>query len=138
MDKSFGVQAFDKEQHHAMVSAWWQAHKFGVIPKEYLPENGLLLSDDSGPLAAGFVYRTDSKMGWLEFMVTNPEANPIRRVKALRQLIVSLSALADSLGIGMLFTSSDNAGLVRLLEGAEFRKGDTLTTQLMRFANARS
>jgi hypothetical protein len=136
MPNPYQLAAFQKDLHHPLVAAWWEAHKFGVIPPEFLPENGLLLSDESGPIAAGFVYLSDSKMGWLEFLVTNPEANPIRRARALKHLITALTALADSLGVGMLFTSSDNPGLIRMLEGSEFQKGDTGTTQLLRLSHA--
>lgn len=124
--------SIDLEQHYPLIAGWWAKHQWAIIPKECLPQTGLIAVQGETPLAAAFLYRTDSAMGWLEFMVTNPDANPITRARGLKEVIKRLSSEAPHLGIKCLFSSTVNDGLVKILKGADFTVGDTNTTQLVR------
>jgi hypothetical protein len=135
MAKKFIFFPFDIAWH-PVICGWWEKHSFGQIPLSHLPKNGRIVADfeTNEPLAAGFIYMTDSKMGWLEFIVTNPHSNPITRAKAVDALVEELVLLSKDLGIECLFTSTTRDSLSKTLQKHGFRVGDTDTKQLIRSA----
>lgn len=125
------VRVFDFQKDYPAIVGWWQTHGFPPVPEAMLPVHGLMVEVDGLPLAAGFVYRTDSLMGWMEFLVSNPDAGIKIRSVALDTLIDGLTRVAKELGIQHMITTTNRSGLVRRLEKNGFQVGDTQTTQLI-------
>lgn len=127
------VLKFDHETHYPLAAEWWTRHKFGVLPVEFLPKNGLVIeADDGTPVCLGFLYLTDSAMAWIEYIVANPDAPITVRSDAVDLLIESLVNLSKTLGVGCLFTSTTLRGLTKRYEKQGFVIGDRGTTQLVR------
>ena len=68
------------------VASWWSKQKWPVIPSDHLPEHGFIVDG----IAAGFLYKTDSKFALLEFVIANPDTSKEDRSKALDLVIDSL------------------------------------------------
>jgi hypothetical protein len=125
--------AFEHKLHYAMICDWWTRQKFTPIAPELLPQRGLVVQSDEGiPLCVGFLYSTDSAMGWVEFIVGNPDARRRDVSHALDRLLECLVDLSKLIGHRALFTSSNLKGLVKRFTRAGFTIGDINTTQLVR------
>lgn len=120
------------EKDHAMLSAWWIKWNWPVMPHEYLPQLGLISSTNAEDLAAGFLYRTDSPIAWLEWLVGNPEAPKYERRKALNQVISALENEARLLGAKLIYTSASHSGLKKRLETLGFMKTEESISMFMK------
>jgi len=122
-----------KEDDYQKLVQWWSAWKFPAPPKEFLPETGtggLMVTCDSIDVCAGFIYFTNSKLVWIEFLVSSPEYRNKNRKEAIVYLIESLCYLAKSKGYIGAFTSLKHSGLINHYEKAGFVKGSSNTTEM--------
>jgi hypothetical protein len=100
---------------------WWLAWKdWGVNPsKDMLSQNGtggLLIEKNGVPIMAGFLYFTNSKVAWMEWIVSDPEYKEKDRVEALKLLINSLENIAKESGMKIILSIGRNKSLMAMHE----------------------
>ncbi|MDC0712174.1 hypothetical protein POL68_27150 [Stigmatella sp. ncwal1] len=88
---------FVPEQHFEQILRWNQARK-EVLTADILPQTGFILPGK----AAGFLYRTDSSVAWIENLVAAPELNREQRSVAIDAIVKAVSDEARKLGFKML------------------------------------
>lgn len=116
------------------LTHWWNWWRFPAPPREALPENGLggmMIMKGEESICAGFLYFTNSKLAWLEFIVSNPNYREKDRAEAIVILISELSNLAKEKGCVSVFTSLRNQNLIKHFEEAGFLKGSSNTTEMI-------
>ena len=100
-----------------------------------LPNNGtcgIMLSKEGITICAGFVYYTNSKMCWIEFVVSNPDYRESDRKEALVSLINELGEIAKSQGYKVAYTNLKNASLINHFSDCQYIKGSTDTTEMIK------
>ena len=53
---------------------WWKDWRWTAPPKDFLPEDGaggFIVYDETIPVCAGYMYVTNSKVGWCDWVVSN-------------------------------------------------------------------
>lgn len=72
----------------------------GSAPKwEDIPQETSYLCEREGDwLAVAFLYTSNSVMAWVEWTATNPQANPIGRIRALEHLMKHVKIEAHKRG----------------------------------------
>lgn len=125
---------YNENNHYAMLASWWDSWTGWVaIPSIMLPENGLIIYSDCGvPLCAGFVYKTDSAIAWVEHIISSKDAPKELRGGSVEFLIIELSVLAKELGFIIALTSSKHNGLIQKFEHTQYVKTDLNATILTR------
>ena len=113
------------------IHEWWAVAGFAKLPVELLPVNGLVVSIGDELACAGWLYRSDSALGYLEWIVANPDVRREPRDKALNLLISTLLARAKGLGIKLIFSSIHHELLAMRLEKHGFIKTDRNMTNLV-------
>ena len=131
MSAGFYYREYD-ESDHAMISEWWKSHSFPVLSKETLPKTGIIIEHGEDPVAAGFVYLSDSTVGWVEWIVSNPKANPLVRARAIPILIEELCLAAREKGCKMVITALEHPKLIDRLLKSGYVQGDVGMTHLIR------
>ena len=116
------------DSDYEMVCSWWKQHEWPSIPLDFLPKVGIIIDD----CAAGFLYSTDSKICWLEFIVVDPRSDKAKRRAALDTLISSASEIAKEMGHSVIFTSASHEGLISRYINDGFQITDKTMTNLMR------
>ena len=96
-------------------SSWeeWQTHP----AKDILPMNGiggLIVEHDETPIVAGFLYLTNSKIAWMEWIISDKNYKKRNKIEAIKLLINSLEDVAKSTGAEMIFSVSKNKGLLNI------------------------
>ena len=110
------------------VSSWWKAHDWPVLDPKMLSEEGLVVEG----LCAGWLYKTNSCIALLEWVVGNPEADKMARSEALDLLITKAKKMAKDQGYTLLFTFTSHPALVtRMHEKHDFKITDTNMTNLV-------
>ena len=102
-----------------MLVDWWANWKdWGANPtKEMLPGNGtggLMIEKGDRPIMAGFLYLTNSKVAWMEFIVSDPTYKEYDRAKALELLILSLEDVARAMDKEIILSIGRNKSLLSM------------------------
>lgn len=123
-----------KESDYDQLLKWWAWFRFPAPPKECLPENGtcgLMITKDGIDICAGFIYFTNSKIAWIEFIVSNPEYKAKDRQNAIDILITELSNIIRNRNFHIIFTSLKNENLINRFTSCGFTKGSSGTTEMV-------
>jgi hypothetical protein len=97
------------------LSFWWKQWRWPEITKEMLPMNGcggLMVYNDDTPIAAGFLYLSNSKVAWLDWIISNPDYKESNRKDALELLIVSLEEVAKQQDYSIIISIARHKGLI--------------------------
>ena len=116
------------DSDYEMVCSWWSGHDWPSIPLTFLPTTGIIVDD----CAAGFIYSTDSKICWLEFIVVDPKSDKTYRREALNTLMNEAAKIAKEMGHSAIFTSASHEGLIERYKNNGFKVTDKNMTNLMR------
>lgn len=104
-------------EDYKILTEYWKFWRFTPPPQSILPDNGLggiMILDESGQnLCAGFLYETNSKIAWIEYIVSNPnEKDKKTRNESLKYLILELTSIAEEKGYIATFSSIKNENLI--------------------------
>ncbi len=65
-----------KDSDWETLTAWWDSWPEWVNPvKDFLPDNGnggIMVEKNNKPVLAGFIYTTNSKGAWVEWIISDP------------------------------------------------------------------
>ena len=106
-----------RESDWEAMSSWWKWWRWPAVSKETLPLNGcggVMLCKDDIPVAAGFLYLSNSKVAWLDWIVSNPEYRESDRKEALAMLINSLELVAKQEGYSIIISIARNKSLINI------------------------
>lgn len=101
------------------MSAWWKWWRWPAVSKESLPLNGLggiMVYKGEIPIAAGFLYLSNSKVAWLDWIISNPNYRENDRKKALEMLINTLEEVAKKQGYSIIISIARNKSLINIHE----------------------
>lgn len=122
------IRRIELDQDYPSACAWWKAHNWPVLPKEALPEVGYIVPE----ICAAWLYRSDSSIAWIEWIIANPESDKEVRSEALDLLIQTVSSHAKELGFKFLFSSASHPHLIERYKLHGFHISDTAMTNLIK------
>jgi hypothetical protein len=107
---------FLNDDDYKTLSSWWKDWRWMPPPIEMLPQDGkggIMVHKDGVEICAGFVYFTNSKAAWIEFIVSNFHYRGDDRHEALEFLINSLIEIIKQTGdFKYIYTSLKSKSLV--------------------------
>jgi hypothetical protein len=86
-----------REEHFELVRGWLRSREQDIVPRA-LPENGFIVPGK----AAGFLYRTDSSVAWIENIVAAPGLSREERNEAVDAVVAAIIERAKELGFELL------------------------------------
>ena len=102
------------EDDYALLCEWWKEWEWTPPPKDFLPQDGrggILVLNDEDPVCAGFVYFTNSKVAWIEFIISDRKYRGENRVDAIQVLLQVLELEAKAGGAEYIYTTTKNSAL---------------------------
>jgi len=102
-----------------LLVSWWKMYpEWEQHPtKEILPENGLggfIIEKGETPIVAGFLYTTNSKIGWLEWIVADRNYKQKDKGDAIKLLITGIEHVARRSGCEAIFSVGRHRGLINI------------------------
>lgn len=88
---------YDRDSHFEQVLHWMQLRGETLVP-EALPATGFIVPG----VAAGFLYRTDSSIAWIDGLVASKDVPKETRSKALDEIVQALRAEARNSGFKVM------------------------------------
>jgi len=127
---------FLDDRDYDVLSQWWKDWRWSAPPKDMLPQDGrggLMVSKDGEDICAGFVYFTNSKTAWIEYIVSNFQYRQDDRKEAIELLIKSLvEVAAETNGTKYFYTSLKNKNLINRYAECGFEKGSNNCTEMIK------
>ena len=95
------------EYDYDTLVQWWTDWKFGVVPKECLPPDGIIVEEDGKSICAGGLYiGVGTQFAFMEWIVTDQQADKRAVHKALKMCIDAIMELAKSKGMKLVYTAT--------------------------------
>ena len=97
------------------LQEWWTKWNWPEMNKDLLPLNGtggLIVCKGDIPIAAGFLYLTNSKVTILDWIISNPKYKELDRKEALVLLVDSFEEIAKVNGYNIIFSFTRNKNLI--------------------------
>ena len=105
-------RSWNRDEDYATLVKWWKQWEFGVVPKECLPPDGIIVEDNGTPICAGGLYIGEgTQFAFMEWIVTDKNADARRTHTALKMCIDSIMDLAKSKGIKLVYTATKEQAL---------------------------
>ena len=70
----FNIRKLNPSDYEDVLVKWWKDWNFEPPSKSFLPdqgEGGLMVLLNDKPVCAGFIYFTNSKVSWIEWIISD-------------------------------------------------------------------
>jgi len=117
------------------LNQWWDDWGWKTPPSMHmLPADAFMIVnlEDNVNVYAGFLYKTGTSIGWLEFVVSNKSAPVSSRRGAFEYLVETVSTAAKMNGIEMLYSTTVSPAFLNSLKKCGFEVGDVGATNLIK------
>ena len=104
-----------KESDWGTLCSWWKWWRWPNMQKDMLPEDGtggVMIEKNGIPIVVGFVYTSNSKTIFLDWIVSNPEYRESDRGEAIDMLITVIELTFKNLGYKYVVTIGRNKSLI--------------------------
>jgi len=104
-----------QESDWETLQEWWTKWNWPEMNKDLLPLNGtggLIVYKGNIPIVSGFLYLTNSKVAWMEWIISNKDYREADRKEALEMLILGLEDIALSVDKNIILSIGRNTGLI--------------------------
>lgn len=104
---------------YEILSDWWKAWGWPVMAKDMLPDNGtggIMVENKGENIVAGFLYWSNSKLVWLDWIISNPNADKKIRKQAIEMLILTAEQIVKDAGSKYMMSISRSNSLLKIHE----------------------
>jgi hypothetical protein len=133
---SLSVRALNESDYNDVLSGWWAQWKWTAPPLDFLPDNGrggIMVMDGETPVCAGFVYLTNSKASWVDWIISSKEyTDRDKRRKALLLLISSLTDICRKSGSKYCYALIKHPSLMNVYKEVGYYQGDSYTSEMIK------
>jgi hypothetical protein len=99
------------ENDWKLLESWWKDWGWPVLNKDILPDNG---TGEGKPIAAGFLYWSNSGLCWLDWVISDHKGNKRARPLAVKLLIETAEELVKAAGKKCLMSISRSNSLLKI------------------------
>lgn len=106
-----------EESDWETLTSWWKSWRWPEMSKEILPMNGtggIMVYKDDVPIVSGFLYLTNSKVAWLDWIVSNPSYKETDRKEAIMLLINTLEEIGKNQGYNVIISITRSKSLINI------------------------
>lgn len=123
-----------EEQDWDTLASWWEGHNWPVVPRDALPENGkggIIIEENNEPVIAGYIYQTNSKGCWLEYIISKPDYKGSRS-HLISSLIQTAEKAAIALGFKYMLFIGKSKGIIKAMEENNWDKDPRPSYEMMK------
>ena len=133
---NFTIRNLIESDYDEILVDWWKDWGWEPAPKEFLPEEGkggVILYDGDTPVCAGFMYITNSKVAWVDWIISNKDyrKKPDRSI-AIKMLIERLTEMCKVSGAKFVYALIKHSGLMETYQRLGYIKGDSYSHEMIK------
>lgn len=130
------VRKLNDTDYDNILLGWWKDWNWEAPLKDFLPDNGeggIIVFDEETPICAGFMYVTNSKAVWIDWIISNKEyrVKP-KRKEAITLLIDTLGIVSKNLGGKYAYALIKHKGLIDTYKELGYIKGDVYINEMIK------
>ena len=115
---------------------WWKDWDWVAPVQEFLPDSGkggVMVMDNDVPVCAGFIYMTNSKVAWVDWIISNKKYNkkPQRKM-AISLLIKTLTRMCKDLGFTFSYALIKNESLMNTYKDVGYSEADQYNKEMIK------
>lgn len=130
------IRGLNENDYDNILLSWWNQWGWQPPQKDFLPDNGkggVIVFDDDVPVCAGFMYLTNSKVSWVDWIVSNKDyRKKPQRQEAIDMLLSSLTQICKTSGSKYSYALIKHKGLIESYEKLGYIKGDSYTDEMIK------
>lgn len=124
----FNIRDLNQNDYDDLLVGWWKDWRWTPPPKDFLPDDGkggYIVFDGETPVCAGYVYFTNSKAGWCDWIVSNFNyKDKVKRKEALKFLVSILTEALTQGGCKFSYALLKSKSLVSIYQELGYVAGD--------------
>jgi hypothetical protein len=130
------IRKLQHEDYDNILVEWWEIWGWEAPVREFLPDNGtggFIVYDRDIPVCAGFIYTTNSKAAWVDWIISNPKyrEKPYRKT-AINMLIDFLCKMAVNDGYKFIYALLKHSSLIQTYKDLGFIQAETYNTEMIK------
>jgi len=130
------VRQLNANDYDDILVKWWNDWGLDAPARDFLPDDatsGLIVFDGDEPVCAGFIYTMNSKVTWVEWIISSRtyRKKPARK-ECLDLLIYTLTQVCKIKGAKYVFSNNNNKHLIEVFTNSGYIKGCTNSTELIK------
>ncbi len=122
--------------YDSILLQWWSDWRWTAPSRDFLPDNGTggyMVYDGETPVCAGFMYETNSKAIWCDWVISNIKyKDRTKRKEALSLLIKTISEQAKMLNKKYVYALIKNKPLINVYKKQGFIEGASYSHELIK------
>ncbi|MDB9874402.1 hypothetical protein OAC97_04010 [Flavobacteriaceae bacterium] len=132
----FNIRPLGETDYEDILVGWWKDWKWTPPLKDFLPSDGkggVMVLDNDIPVCAGFVYMTNSKVAWVDWIISNKEyKKKPQRQQALSLLIKTLTDTCKNSGNKFCYALLKNKSLTKTYEDLGYIAADSYSQEMIK------
>ena len=130
------IRPLNENDYQEILVDWWIQWNWTAPEKDFLPDDGkggMIIYDGDIPICAGFIYVTNSKVAWVDWIISNKEYKiKDKRRAAIKILIESLTNISKNTGSKYAYALIKNQSLIKTYEDLGYTKGGSYTNEMIK------
>ena len=125
MDTNINIRKIELKDYE-YIDKWWVEQGFIALDKSILPMNGLggIIIEKNKPIAVGYLYLTNSKMGYIDNLIADLNYKSKDRFDIIIKLIQACKQVAKELGIVDIWAITKSKGILKRCESLGYNITD--------------
>jgi hypothetical protein len=130
------IRELNENDYDNILVDWWKQWGWEPPQKDFLPDNGkggIIVYDQDTPVCAGFMYITNSKVAWVDWIISNKEyTKKPHRKDAIKLLVSTLTGICKNTGSKYVYALIKSRHLIETYEQLGYIKGDKYTSEMIK------
>lgn len=133
---NLNVKPLKNTDYENILCQWWHDWRWTPPAKDFLPENGTggyIVYDDDVPVCAGFMYTTNSKVAWCDWIISNLSyKDRVKRKEALELLVNQITQVAKQKGFKYSYALIKNKPLIDTYKKLGYKEASSYTSEMIK------
>lgn len=130
------IRKLSESDYDNILIGWWGDWGWAAPSRDFLPDNGaggLIVFDGEEPVCAGFIYVTNSKACWVDWIISSKTyRGKVNRTEAIDLLISSLTQLCEASGGKYAYALIKHNSLIEVYEKNGYSRADNYNTEMIK------
>ena len=130
------IRELSETDYDDILVGWWKQWEWEAPKRDFLPNDGkggIIVYDGDTPICAGFMYLTNSKVAWVDWIISNKEyTNKLQRRDAIKLLVSALTEICKKSGSKYSYALIKNESLIGTYVELGYIKGDSYTNEMIK------
>jgi hypothetical protein len=130
------IRPLNENDYDTILVQWWRNWGWEPVEKDFLPDDGkggLMVLDGDEPICAGFIYTTNSKVAWVDWIISSDTyRKKPERGEAIKLLVETLTNICRNTGHKYSYALIKHSNLVETYEELGYVKGENYIGEMIK------